>query len=182
MRGDPCAYEAHYPVGFWKPGPVIKTALLTATVVSISPGWDRLIGTGILWAFLLLWGAGLARFGRTVALRISSAGVTMRKEQLEKKRIGRRMGWTTTTVPWNHVGYLVIWHDGRDTSLSVQPPGGPAQWMRLDWTIPANYLTVRARALDEQRLVSAVARYGPAVQVMDGDTGFPVAESPRART
>jgi hypothetical protein len=49
--------------------------------------------------------------------------------------------------------------------------------MRLDRMMPANYLTVRARALDEQRLVSSVTRYGPAVQVVDGDTGFPVSES-----
>lgn len=179
MRGDPGAYEAFYPVGFWKPGPMIKMAALTATVVGISPGWDRLIGTGILWAFMLLWVAGVARFGRDVALRISSAGVTMRKEQLEKKRILWRRGWLTTTVPWNHVGYLVIWHDGRATSLSVQPPG-TLQTMHPPLVIPGYSLTVRARALDEQRLASAVARYGPAVQVVDGGTGFPFAESPRA--
>jgi hypothetical protein len=182
MRGDPYAYEAHYPVGFWKPGPVIKTALLTATVLSIGPGWDRLIATATLWAFLLLWGACMARSKRLVALRVSSAGITMRKEQLEKKRIGRRMGWRTTTLPWNEVGYLVIWHDGRATSLSVQPPGWTIQPMRLPWTIPANYLTVRARALDEQRLVSAVTRYGPAAQIVDGDTGLPVTESLPAST
>jgi hypothetical protein len=48
--------------------------------------------------------------------------------------------------------------------------------MRVDGMVrPANFLTVRARALDEQWLLSAVTRCGPAVQVVDGDTGFPVA-------
>jgi hypothetical protein len=106
MRGDRYACQAYNPTGFWTPGTAIKGALLTATVVSISPGWDRLIGTATLWAFLLLWMClpRLARSKWLVALRIGSAGITMRKEQLEKKRILWRMGWTTTTVPWNHVG------------------------------------------------------------------------------
>jgi hypothetical protein len=43
---------------------------------------------------------------------------------------------------------------------------------------PKNYVTIKAKALDEQRLLSAVARYGPTVQIVDGNTGSPVAGSP----
>jgi hypothetical protein len=117
MRGDPYAYEAYYPVGFWTPGPVIKMALLTATVLSIGPGWDRLIAAATLWALLFLSWACMRRSRRLVALRVSSAGITLREREGEKR---------TATVRWNDVGYLVIWHDGRATSLCVQPPGGNA--------------------------------------------------------
>lgn len=122
---------------------------------------------GIAAGVLLLGWAFAAKFGRVLALRVSSAGITVRTRRWDKR---------PTTVPWKSIGYLVIWHDGRTMSLSVQPPGGTTQPMRVDGMVrPVNFVTVRARALDEQRLLSAVTRYGPAVQVVDGDTGFAVA-------
>jgi hypothetical protein len=87
---------------------------------------------------------------------------------------------STATLPWNDIEYLVIWHDEKTTSLSVQPHGGTAQPMRMPRLMPEpkNYVTIKAKALDEQRLMSALARYGPAVQIVDGNTGSPIAGSP----
>jgi hypothetical protein len=110
-------------------------------------------------------------FGRIVALGVDSAGITVRLRRRQKK--------STVSLPWNDIEYLVIWHDGQTTSLSVQPHGGTAQPMRMPRSMPPkNYVTIKAKALDEQRLLSAVTHYWPAVQVVDGNTGSPVAGSP----
>lgn len=92
-------------------------------VYALSWGRDGPIPAGIIWAILLLDWACAARFRRIVALRVNSVGITVRERPWERR---------TTTVPWDDVGYLVIWHDERDTSLSVQPLGGTKQPMRLD--------------------------------------------------
>jgi len=173
MARDPAAYKAYYLLRYWSEAiPGLAFLILVIFYLGSAPFRERLIVAAIVGAVLLLFWAGGAKFGRIVALRVNSAGVTVRIREREKK--------STATVPWNDIEYLVIWHDEKTTSLSVQPLGGTAQPMRIPRLMPEpkNYVTIKAKALDEQRLMSALARYGPAVQIVDGNTGSPVARSP----
>lgn len=178
MARDPHAYEARYPLSYWSGAPLLVPVLLIFIYVGgrSSPFRERLFVTAIVGGVLLLGWACAAKFERKVALRVSLVGITVRFRGWEKK---------TATFPWNDIEYLVIWHDEQTTSLSVQPHGGTAQPMRMPLLAPQpkNYVTIKAKALDEQRLLSAVAHYGPAVQIVDGNTGSPVTGSPyRHRT
>jgi hypothetical protein len=175
MARDPHAYTAYYPLSFWSGaipgGPVLMIVCYLGS--GSGPFRERLIATAIIvGGVLLLFWACAAKFGRIVALRVNPAGITVRTRQREKK--------TTVTLPWNDIEYLVIWHHGKTTSLSVQPCGGTAQPMRMPRLMPEpkNYVTIKAEALDEQRLLSAMTRYGPAVQIVDGNTGTPATGSP----
>jgi len=174
MARDPHAYTAYYRASYWSGAllPVAYGIFVIFFLRRSSPLHERLIVFAFCSGVLLLGWACSARFERIVALRVSSAGITVRGRQEDKK--------TTASLPWNDVECLVIWHDGETTSLSVQPCGGNVQpvLIRRSYPGPANYVTIKAKSLDEQRLLSAVARYAPAVQIVDGHTGSPVTGSP----
>jgi hypothetical protein len=173
MARDPHAYAAYYRESYWSRAfPAVALSILVIFFLHRSPLHERLIVFAIVGGIWLMGWAGAAQFERIVALRVSSAGITVRVRQEDKK--------TRASLPWNDIEYLVIWHDEETTSLSVQPFGGTVQpvLMRRSNPEPSNYVTLKAKALDEQRLLSAVARYGPAVQIVDGNTGSPVAGSP----
>lgn len=171
MRGEPQAYEAYYPVQLGGSIAAGGPLLMILNFLRSHGARDDLIVLGLVWACLLFGWVYAAKLKPIVALRIDSAGVAIRRRVWQKK---------PTALPWNDIEYLVMWHDRRTTSLSVQRRGGTAQPLRVKGVgEPANYLTLKNRALDEQRLRSAMALYGPAVQLMDGNTGIPLAEAPQ---
>lgn len=157
MARDLDAYKAYYPLRYWSEGiPGVAFLILVIFYLGSAPFRERRIVAAIVVGVLLLGWACAAKFGRIVAIRVNPAGITVRVREREKK--------TTATLPWNDIEYLVIWHDETTTSLSVQPHGGTAQPMRMPRLMPEpkNCATIKAKAMDEQRLLSAVARYGPA--------------------
>jgi hypothetical protein len=173
MAREPHAYKAYYPLRYWSEAiPGLAFLILVIFYLGSAPFRERRIVAAIVGGVLLLGWACAAKFERIVALRVNSAGITVRLREWEKK--------TTATLPWNDIEYLVIWHDETTTSLSVQPHGGTAQPTRMPRLMPEpkNCVTIKAKGLDEQRLLSAVARYGPTVQIVDGNTGSPVTGSP----
>jgi hypothetical protein len=171
MPSDPAAYEVYLPVALLGPARLLRCpgspdVHCQAPEQRSAPGPPDSGGNRL--GVLLLGWAHAAKFRRIVALGVTSAGMTVRVRVWHRR---------AKTLPWHDVGYLVMWHDERTTSLSVQPRDGTPQPLRLRGLAePANYVTIRARTLDEQRLLSAVTRYGPAVQIVDGDTGSPLSD------
>jgi hypothetical protein len=170
-------YQVHYG---WDPrttGVVAFSAVFTAgLLLSGMPLLARILG------FPLFGGGGLfmgyVALSRKVAFRVDGTGVLLEGSPA-------RYGATTSHVPWNDITGLVLWrqHVG-GTSMPyvglIRREGAPAlpgddSRMRavLEHLVPVPAdVAIASRAvngwrLDKDRLVTAIARFAPAVPVHD---------------
>ena len=171
---DAFIYEVKYGR---KPRPIVFSGvfLLVCVVILLEPGalWKRIVVVGIFGILALFTAATVVK--RQTALRVDSSGVTLRQYPEQPS--------SAAFYPWEDVEKVLIWQFQGLTFVGVRRREGaaprprfvaPSSRAELTATTPGVPLEVAASAapvkgwlLDADRLVGAVARFAPTVEVRD---------------